>query len=296
MNGTNWIRLLILSAVWGASFIFMRILAPTLGPVVTADLRVAVGGGALMLYFLFIRFRPQWHNHWRQYAVIGIFNVGLPFLLFSYAAQYIPASYSVIINATTPLFGAAFAARWLQEPLTRTKTIGLILGLLGVGIITGAGLPTDASDGFISSIGACLLAATSYAGAGIYIKRLASHVNPIGSAGCAQVLAAIALLPFWSVSPPTGTIDVTIMLNVLGLGLLSSALGFLLYFRLVSDIGPTKAMMVAFLTPLFGIMWGILFLGEALTPPVVFGGGMIIFSTVLILRTESPAKVVTTHA
>lgn len=285
MRSEDWIRLLVLSAVWGASFIFMRILAPVLGPVVTADLRVAVGGAALLAYFAMIRFKPAWRAHWRQYGVIGTFNVGVPFLLFSYAAQYIPASYSAIINATTPLFGTLFAVMWLGEPMTRTKGAGLALGLAGVVLITGAAVPQAASSAFVSAILACLLAAASYAAAGIYIKRHASHVNPIGSAGCAQVFAAVALLPFWLAAPPAGPMDFSIVLNVLGLGILSSALGFMLYFRLVQDIGPARAMMVAFLTPLFGIVWGIVFLGERLTASVLFGGAMIIASTLLILRT-----------
>ena len=284
MRSEDWIRLLVLSAVWGASFIFMRILAPVLGPVVTADLRVAVGGAALLAYFAMIRFKPAWRAHWRQYGVIGTFNVGVPFLLFSYAAQYIPASYSAIINATTPLFGTLFAVMWLGEPMTRTKGIGLALGLAGVVLITGATVPQAASSAFVSAILACLLAAASYAAAGIYIKRHASHVNPIGSAGCAQVFAAVALLPFWLAAPPAGPIDFSIVLNVLCLGILSSAVGFMLYFRLVQDIGPPRAMMVAFLTPLFGIVWGIVFLGERLNASVLFGAAMIIASTLLILR------------
>ncbi|BAQ78923.1 DMT family transporter [Pseudomonas sp. St29] len=288
MRSEDWARLLVLSAVWGASFIFMRVLAPVLGPVVTTDLRVAVGGGALLLYFALIRFNPGWRMHWRQYAVIGTFNVGLPFLMFSYAAQYIPASYSAIINATTPLFGMLFAILWLGDSMTPTKGIGLVLGIAGVATITGVSMPAAASGTFVSAILACLLAAASYAGAGIYIKRNASHLNPLGSAGCAQLFAALALLPFWLAAPPQGPVDMTIVLNVLAMGLLSSALGFVLYFRLVRDIGPPRAMMVAFLTPLFGIAWGILFLGETLTFGVIAGGAMIILATILILRAASP--------
>ncbi len=291
MNFADWARLLLLSAVWGASFIFMRVLAPVLGPVATADLRVAVGGGALLLYFLLIRFKPLWRKNWRHYAVIGIFNVGLPFLLFSFAAVHISASYSAIINATTPLFGAVFAAIWLRERFTRNKAIGLVLGFAGVATITGASLSLTTSSNFITSILACLLAAASYAGAGVYIKRFASHVSPVGSAGCAQMFAAIALLPIWLVAPPSGLIDTTIALNILGIGLLSSGLGFLLYFRLVRDIGPARAMMVAFLTPLFGIIWGTVFLGEKMTPPAILGGGMIVLSTLLILRGKEPREV-----
>lgn len=284
MRGVDWCRLLVLSAVWGASFIFMRVLAPVLGPVVTADLRVAIGGGVLLLYFAVIRFKPDWRAHWRAYTVIGLFNVGLPFLLFSYAALHIPASYSAILNATTPLFGTVFSVLWLGDTMTRAKGAGLMLGIIGVATITGASAPTTASLAFNSAIAACLIAAASYAGAGIYIKRCASHVNPLESAGCAQLFAALALLPFCLVAPPFGEVSLSVVMNVFGLGVLSSGLGFVLYFRLVNDIGPARAMMVAFLAPLFGIVWGISFLDEALTAGVLLGGAMIIGSTVLILR------------
>lgn len=284
MQSADWLRLLVLSAVWGASFIFMRVLAPVLGPVVTADLRVAVGGAVLLLYFAAIRFKPNWRAHWRQYAVIGTFNVGLPFLMFSYAAQHIPASYSAIINATTPLFGTAFSVIWLGDSMTRAKGVGLMLGVIGVATMTGISTPEAASVAFFSAILACLIAAASYAGAGVYIKRHASHVNPLESAGCAQLFAAAALLPFWFVAPVRGDVDISIVLNVLGLGILSSGLGFLLYFRLVRDIGPARAMMVAFLAPLFGIVFGVVFLGETLTPAILLGGGLIIASTILIMR------------
>ncbi|GAA4354318.1 DMT family transporter [Variovorax defluvii] len=289
MKRMDWLRLLSLSAVWGASFIFMRVLAPVLGPVVTADLRVAIGGGALLVYSGLIRFRPLWRRHGRHYAVIGVFNVGLPFLLFSYAAQHMPASYSAIVNASTPLFGSVFAAVWLGEAFTPIKAAGLALGIAGVATLTGAGLPANTSSEFIHAVLACLLAAASYAAAGIYIKRAASHVHPLGSAACTQAFAAVALVPFWLVAPPAGPVDTIIVLNVLGLGLLSSALGFLLYFRLVQDIGPARAMMVAFLTPLFGVVWGTLFLGETLTPAALVGGAMIVLSTLLILKSGTRA-------
>ncbi|WP_144630991.1 DMT family transporter [Bordetella genomosp. 13] len=289
MSTADWLRLALLGAVWGASFTFMRVLAPVLGPVATADLRVAIGGGALSLYFALIGFRPAWRAQGRHYVVIGVFNIGLPFLLFSYAAQYLPASYSAVVNATTPLFGTVFAAVWLGQPCTRARTIGLALGIAGVAVITGASRPAMADARFFYAMLACLLAAASYAGAGVYIKRYASHVHPLGAAGCAQLLAAAMLSPLWLLAPVRGALDGGVVLNLLGLGLLGSALGFVLYFRLLSDVGPARAMMVAFLTPLFGIAWGILFLDEVLTSAIVIGGGMIVMAVALILKAPAPA-------
>jgi len=113
MRPSDITRLLSLAAIWGGSFIFMRVLAPVLGPVVTADLRVLIAGIALIIYFRVIRFDAEWRIYWKKYLFIGAFNSALPFFLFSFAALHIPASYSVILNSTSPLFSAVFAASWL---------------------------------------------------------------------------------------------------------------------------------------------------------------------------------------
>ncbi|HCU51593.1 MAG TPA: EamA family transporter, partial [Micromonosporaceae bacterium] len=110
MRRSDWVRLLVLGALWGASFIFLRVLAPVLGAVTTAGLRVGIGGLAFLPYFAVIRFHPRWRAHWVHYVVAGLFNIAAPMLLFSYAAVHIPASYSVIINSSTPLFGTILAA------------------------------------------------------------------------------------------------------------------------------------------------------------------------------------------
>src|SRR4051812_46511100 len=110
MKTSDLTRLLLLAALWGGSFIFMRVLAPVLGPLVTADSRLIVAGLALLAYFRTIGFDPDWRRFWKHYLVIGIVNSALPFTCYSYAAQYIPASYSVILNSSAPLFGAIFSA------------------------------------------------------------------------------------------------------------------------------------------------------------------------------------------
>src|SRR5690606_28777428 len=117
-------RLLILAAIWGSSFMFMRLLSPVLGPLWTAELRAGLAGLVLCGYFLVVRLDCQWKAWWKQYLAAGLINTGLPFVLFAYAALHIPAAYSAIINATVPLWGTMLAALWLGEKLTRTKLIG----------------------------------------------------------------------------------------------------------------------------------------------------------------------------
>ena len=132
MRRSDAARLVALSAIWGSSFIFIRVIAPVLGPVLTVTTRVLIGGAVLVAYCRFIGLDAQVARHWRQYAVIGIVNSSLPFMLFAYAALYLPASYSVILNSTAPLFTALWAIPLLNERLTPLKLTGLVAGAAGV--------------------------------------------------------------------------------------------------------------------------------------------------------------------
>ncbi|GLZ30975.1 transporter [Lentzea sp. NBRC 105346] len=294
MRKADWARLLILGALWGASFMFLRILAPVIGAVPTAGLRVGVGGLAFLPYFAMIRFQPRWSAHWKHYIVVALFNVAAPMLLFSFAAVHIPSSYSAIINSSTPLFGTLLSAVFLSQQLTVRGIVGLVVGMTGVGFVTSGGSSGHHSTAFWLGIGACLLAALCYALAGVYVKRFAHGVDPVGTAGCSQLLAGLFILPFWAKELPGIDFTWSIVLNVLALAVLCTTIGFLLYFRLVADVGPSQAMMVALLVPLFGVGWGALFLNERITWAVAVGCVLIIASAAMVLvRTprQAPAQV-----
>ena len=283
MGSADIFRLIMLAAIWGGSFIFMRILAPVLGPVVTADLRILIAGLTLIVYFKIIKFDLQWRLNWRHYLIIGVINSGIPFLLYSFAALHIPASYSVILNSTSPLFGAIFSALWLSDRLTLKKIFGLVLGAIGVAFVSKVG-PATTGAFFGLSILACLTAAVCYALAGIYIKRFVKTAKPMGIAGASQLMAGIVLLPFIFFSPIRGEITGFIVLNVLGLALLCSAIAYLIYYKLLADVGLTKALTVTFLMPAFGVLWGMLFLSEKITMPIVMGCALIVAGTVMVVR------------
>ncbi|MEV0674981.1 DMT family transporter [Actinosynnema sp. NPDC050436] len=287
MRRADWARLLVLGALWGASFMFLRVLAPVIGAVPTAGLRVGVGGLAFLPYFAVVRFRPRWRAHWVPYTVVGLFNVAAPMLLFSYAAVHIPASYSVIINSSTPLFGTLLAAVFLGQELTVRGVAGLVVGMVGVALVAGGG-SGDGTVVFWLGIGACLLAAICYALSGVYVKRFAHGVDPVGTAGCSQLLAGLVILPFWVTDLPAIRFTWPIVLNVLALAVLCTTIGFLLYFRLIADVGPARAMMVALLTPLFGVGWGALVLDERITWSVAGGCALIIASAALVLVRSAP--------
>ena len=283
MKPSDIFRLIVLAAIWGGSFIFMRVLAPVLGPVITADLRVLIAGLALILYFRVIGFDLEWKTNWKHYLIIGVINSGIPFLLYAFAALHIPASYSVILNSTSPMFGVIFSAIWLSEKLTLKKVFGIILGVIGVSFVAKVG--TVATDVFFFlSIAACLTAAICYALAGVYIKRFVKTAKPMGIAGASQLLAGLVLLPFVFFSPLRGEITTSVIFNVLGLALVCSAIAYLIYYKLMADVGPTKALTVTFLMPAFGMLWGYIFLSETITIPMILGCGLIILGTSLVVK------------
>ena len=288
MRGEDVARLVVLAAIWGASFIFMRALAPVLGPVPIAAWRVAIAGVALIAWFRITGFDAELRRHWRAFLVIGLVNSALPFLLFAFAAVYIPASYSVILNTATPLFAAVLSAVWLDERLTAMRVAGLAAGAAGVALVTGAGpVAPDAMFGW--AVAACLGAALCYALAGIYIKRRAGGAKPMAIAGWSQAFAGAALLPLTPFAPLPGTVTPGVVANVLALALLCSAFAYLLYFRLIADVGPTRAMTVTFLMPVFGMVWSVLFLQETVTLPMIAGCALIVGGTALVVRRPGPA-------
>jgi len=276
-------RLVSLAAIWGGSFIFIRVLAPTLGPIVTAASRVLIAGVVLVVYCRTIGISADLARYWRQYLVIGVFNSTLPFVLYAFAALYIPASYSVILNSTTPLFTALLAVPLLNERLTWGKIGGLVAGAAGVALVSRAG-PVAPDFWFGAAVAACLAATLCYAASSIYMKKHAAGAKPLVIAGWSQVFAGLVLVPLMPIVPPSGAITPFVVANVLGLALVCSSIAYVLYYRLIADVGPTRALTVAFLMPAFGMVWGALFLGETITLPMIAGCALIIAGTAAVLR------------
>jgi drug/metabolite transporter (DMT)-like permease len=290
MRPADIARLLLLAAIWGGSFIFMRVLAPVLGPVLTADLRVMIAGLTLILYFRIIKFDPQWRLHWKKYLLIGSINSALPFFLFSFAALHIPASYSVILNSTSPFFAALFSAMWLHERLTVPKLLGLVVGAVGVGLVVRVG--TVETDSMMAlAVGACLLAAICYGLTATYIRRFGKELKPMSIAGASQVMAGLVLIPLIPFSPMKGELTMTVGIIVVVFSLLCSAVAYLLYYRLIADLGATKALTVTFLMPAFGMLWGFLILHEQITSGMILGAILILIGCALVLaRRRLPSK------
>ncbi len=279
-------RLVALAAIWGASFVFMRVVAPALGPVWTAALRLLIGGATLVAWFALAGVDAGLRRHWRAYLLIGIVNSALPFVLYAFAALRLPASYMVVLNASVPLFASLLAPFWLGETLTRAKLAGLAAGIGGVALLSGAG-PLAVDAGIAMSIAACLGASLCYAASAIWIKRNGAELKPIAIAGWSQLLAGLALLPLAALQPRPTEWTATIVANLLALALLCSAIAYLLYYRLIRDLGPTRAATVTLLMPGFGILWGALFLGETITLSMLAGMALVLAGVSAVFRSGS---------
>lgn len=283
MKTVDYARLVLLAAIWGAAFIFLRVAAPVLGPAWTAEIRVLLGGLALLAWFRMGGFNPELRRHARPYLLLGTVNIAIPFVLYSYAAMHAPASLLSIINATAPIFGLVWSAALGDERVTLRKAAGLFLGVAGVALIAQpAGVA--ASPQFTWAMAAALGACCCYGITGVLMKRFAFGASPRGMAAGNQLAAALVLLPLLPLLPPLAAPSALVIANLLALALLASGVAFVLYFRLIADVGATRALTVTYLIPLFGVLWGWLFLGEALPASALGGGALILAGTILVTR------------
>jgi drug/metabolite transporter (DMT)-like permease len=275
-------ELFALAALWGASFLFMRMGAGEFGPVALAGMRVA-GASLVLLPLLGWRGEiPALRAHWKAIAIVGVTNSALPFLCFSYAALTINAGLSSIFNAASPLFGALIAWLWLNDRLSGPRVLGLLIGFIGVfglaynkaSVHAGAQASSTAL-----AIAACIVATVAYGFSVNFTKRYLCGVAPMAVAAGSQLSAALTLaLPtLWLWPAPTPSLSAWVSLMLLAVA--CTGFAYVLYFRLIAHVGPSNAITVTFLIPAFAVAWGALFLGEQVTVPMVIGCGVILLGT-----------------
>lgn len=282
MRPADVIRLVTLAAIWGGSFIFIRVSARALGAIATVETRVVVAAIVLLLWALATKSKLELRERWKHYLAIGILNSAIPFTLISWSEVRLTASMAAILNATTPLFGAMVAAVWLKDRLTAMKVAGIVVAFAGVTLLVGWS-PLVLDGGTTLAIAASLGGALSYGVAATYAKVCAKGAPPMGLAIGSQASAAIILgmaLPF---ALPQAAPSPAVVANVLALALLCTAIGYLLFFRLLVDVGPIRTLSVTFLVPLFGMLWGFLFMGEAVTWTKALACSMILLGTSLVV-------------
>jgi drug/metabolite transporter (DMT)-like permease len=283
--------LVLLAALWGASFLFTRIAAPAFGPLALAEVRVAIAAAMLVPLLAWRAGLSELRAHAPRFLLLGAVNTAIPFSLFAYAALSITAGLASILNATAPLFTALVAWLWLRERLTALQWLGMAIGMAGVAWLS-ASKAQFAFDGSALAIGAAVLATVSYGVSASVVKRYFTGVRPLAVAAGSQGAAAVLLLPFAIATWPAGTPRVADWLSAIALGVLCTGLAYVLYFRLIARVGPATAMTVTFLIPAFAMLWGGLILGEAVNGTMLAGCAVILAGTALAtgaLRARSTA-------
>lgn len=286
MRPADALRLATLAALWGGSFLFLRIAAPVLGPLFLTEARLAIAAAALLAWARVTGGRVEFAGRWRSYLAIGAINSAAPFALFAYAAVHLPASYSAVLNATSPVFGAVFAALWLHERLTLRRGTGALIGVAGVALLVGFG-PVVADANVVLAALAATGGACCYALGAVYARRKAAGIEPFALAAGSQVGAALLLSPGLAAWPGAEAFGPGIVASVLVLAVACTALAYLIYFRLIANVGPARALTVTLLIPAFGVLWGVVFLGEVLTPSMLAGGTLVIGATWLVVGETS---------
>jgi drug/metabolite transporter (DMT)-like permease len=270
-----------LSALWGGSFLFIRVAVPALGPFLLVELRVGLAAAALCLYALAAGSMPKIQGRWKSFLVLGFLNAAVPFSLISAAEIHLTASLAAILNSTTVMFTAIVAAVWMGDALTARKAIGIVLGIVGVSVLVGWD-PLPLNGAVLFAVAAMLLASLSYALGATYAKRSFSGIPPLGMAIGQLSGAVVLLLPMAVVSVPERAPSTVVTFSMLGLAFLSTALAYLIYFRLIENVGPTSTLTVTLLVPVFGLLFGVLLLEEPFGPGTLAGLGIILTSVVLI--------------
>ena len=284
MSAADLAKLVFLSAIWGGSFIFLRVAVPEAGPLLTAALRTTIAGVSLVAFAAMTGVKMDWRANIKTYAVVGLFAVVIPFSCFAFAALHLPAAYSALLNSTAPLFGAVFSMIWLDERLTMQKLAGLLLGTAGVGILVGAGTISLGMT-TLAAVGACLMAAAGYALSSIVVKKTGhpNGIHPIAMAAGSMAAGSVVMLPTLPLSLPTGMPSMAALGCILAMALLSSGLAQALFIPLIVKIGPTRAMSTSFLIPLFSMLWAFMFLHEAIGASTVVGGAVVLVAMALVL-------------
>jgi len=278
VKSSDLAELIGLAALWGASFLFMRMGAAEFGPVALAAVRV-VGAIAFLLPLLALRGQLRvLKDHAVPIFIVGITNSALPFLCFSYAALSITAGLSSIFNAATPLMGALIAWLWLKDKLNASRIVGLGIGFAGV-----LWLAWDKASfkpgGSGWAVVACLAATLCYGVSASFTKKKLTGVPPLAVAAGSQLSASIVLAPLALLFLPPAMPSAHAWMAAAMLALACTGVAYVIFFRLIAHVGPANAISVTFLIPVFAVLWGWLFLGEGVTLAMVGGCAVILVGT-----------------
>ncbi len=271
-----------LAAIWGAGFMFIRVAAPAFGSLPLAFVRVLIGALALGVLGLILRKQRLTGEHLKWSLAIGLLSPAIPFALFAYALQTLPAGYGSVLNATVPFWGVAIGALYFKERIAPTKIMALCVAVVGLAIMLGLGT-VPVNEASIKAALACVLANFIYSIAGYVSKYKLAGADSFGQSLGALVGSAVVLLPLalwkWPAAMPSagdwGAVAV--------LGVFCSAMAYVMYFWLIANAGVIYSMSVTLLIPVFGVLAGAVFLGERLTLLSAIGGVMTLLATAVVI-------------
>ena len=286
MSVKQFALLVLLAALWGASFLFMRVAGPEFGPFALIAVRVTLA--SMVLVPLWLLREPKSGRravltHWRELTVVGLLNSAIPFVLFAYATLYITGGLAAIMNSTATIWTAVVAWIWLSRKPGLRTTVGLVLGLIGVVVLVSDSITAGIEGAGIGALAAAF-AAVLYGIAANYATEKLPGVSSLSIATFSLVAASIALIPVAIVFAPAQSISTQAWAAVIAMGIFSTAVANIIYFYLLAAVGSTRTVTVTFMIPIFGSIWGALFIDETITPVMLIGGGIILSGLALVTK------------
>ena len=280
MDLRSFAILFLLAAIWGASFMFMKVGAPVFGPVMLIEYRILFAALFLLAVGVLTRRELTLKGNLGFYAFMGVFNSAIPFMLFAYAAKTVDASMMSVLNSTSPMFGAIVGFIWLKDRLNASQMLGLVLGVVGVYLLVGMDTTIEGGDqwlGVIATLGASMF----YGFATNYAKKNPSKTSSFASAHGSMWAGSLFLAPFVFANPMEQTPVAGDWGAVLALGIVCTGIAYVLYFKLIRDVGAINALTVTLLVPVFGIVWGALLLDEVITSNMIGGAAVVLLALAL---------------
>ena len=267
MEFKYWALLIFLGALWGSAFMFIKVATPEYGPVALVNARLIIASLIFLPILLRKKYLPLLAPIWKHVLILSVINNMIPFTLFSYASLGSSSNILAILNATTAFNTMVIAYFWINESVTLKQIIGLILGFIGVIILVN---PQNSAATLISSI-SCLFAAAFYSFSTVFIQKNSAKTNKLVLIGWSIVFSAVLMMPISYIYLPESIPSFEANISAVWLGAVSTGLGFLGYVRLIDKIGAVKTSIVAYFLPVFGILWGYIFLDEKISTSVVIG-------------------------
>ena len=276
MENKYWVLITILGAVWGSAFMFIKIATPELGPIALVNIRLAVAGLIFIPFLLQQKYLKHFSSNLKKILVLSVINTALPFSLFAYASLESSSNMLSILNGTTAIMAVVISTIWLKIRLNFFQIMGVFIGLFGIVVLAN---PDNVYISMKATI-FCLSAAFCYALSANYIQKFAYKTNTIVLIGWSLVIASVLLLPITFFNLPSQFPSNNVIFSILWLGVISTGVAFLGYVRLIEKVGAVKTATVAYFIPVFGVIWGYVFLGEPITLQILIGMILILIGIV----------------